>query len=579
MSQQLKFVRIPLSIVCQFSLLLQGVVWIPSVGFIAGEGVRAQTPLDAIDDFGDAELAPPPPAAEPTLQSPGSAQQLQPLREASADPPPGELEPAAEADYATEPPASPSAAVPDPMDSTGVAPWKPRNQDRAAPEAIAAPGDIAPPEADTTPVRANAAVPLREVHQNNLYRDRTDYSVGATESEPSVSANEAPALNPPTDSTPAQTVARPQADPDPLGVPAAPPPPPPVREVVQEDWTPQAPHQDVSVPSEAHVYDGESEEVPPASILEAQQQNLYRQPQPPSPEPVAAPEPYAPEPAPAYASLPEVPVKQELEPINVGPVQVGDGGIHFRTKAAARNFDLKRLSRPAGRPGNGDRSMIFPLAIPAQITSLFGWRVHPIFGDRRFHSGTDLGAPLGTPVLAAYSGTVAIADWLGGYGKTVVIEHEDATTETLYAHLSEILVEPGQFVAQGEAIARLGSTGNSTGPHLHFELRELTPEGWVNLDPGTQLEYALSTLIQSLEMAAPLPEVPTPEGSPLATLPSLDMPAPPPPQSFLSPNTRVATTLEVPAPPPVASPEIPIFREISVPANLEPPPEVDSPSS
>jgi murein DD-endopeptidase MepM/ murein hydrolase activator NlpD len=150
---------------------------------------------------------------------------------------------------------------------------------------------------------------------------------------------------------------------------------------------------------------------------------------------------------------------------------------------------------------NGSTSLIFPLSIPAPITSFFGWRVHPITGDRRFHSGTDIGAPLGTPVLAAYAGKVAIADFLGGYGLAIALEHKNATQETFYAHLSEILVKPGQWVKQGELIGRVGSTGNSTGPHLHFELRQQTSEGWVAVDPGMQLEYALAQLVQSLQTA------------------------------------------------------------------------------
>ncbi len=157
--------------------------------------------------------------------------------------------------------------------------------------------------------------------------------------------------------------------------------------------------------------------------------------------------------------------------------------------------------RPPGRIGNGNLRLLFPLSIPAPITSLFGWRIHPITGESRFHSGVDLGAPLGTPVLAALAGRVAIADWLGGYGLTVTLEHGDGKQETLYAHLSEIFVKPGEIVQQGEAIGLVGSTGLSTGPHLHFEFRQLTNEGWVALDPGAQLEYGLAQLIQAMQTA------------------------------------------------------------------------------
>jgi murein DD-endopeptidase MepM/ murein hydrolase activator NlpD len=165
----------------------------------------------------------------------------------------------------------------------------------------------------------------------------------------------------------------------------------------------------------------------------------------------------------------------------------------------------KRTLRPVGRLGNGNIRLIFPLAIPAPISSLFGWRTHPITGEQRFHSGTDLAAPLGTPVLAAYAGRVAIADFLGGYGLAVALEHNKATQQTLYGHLSEIFVKPGEWVKQGEAIGRVGSTGNSTGPHLHFEFRQLTPDGWVAMDAGQQLEYAMAQLVKAMQVAAAKP--------------------------------------------------------------------------
>ncbi|ARV61166.1 peptidase M23 [Nostocales cyanobacterium HT-58-2] len=161
-----------------------------------------------------------------------------------------------------------------------------------------------------------------------------------------------------------------------------------------------------------------------------------------------------------------------------------------------------------GRLAYNGRGLMYPLSVPSSITSLFGWRVHPITGDRRFHAGTDIGAAMGTPVLAAYSGKVESADWLSGYGLTVILNHSNAQ-QTLYGHMSQLYVQPGQWVEQGTVIGRVGSTGNSTGPHLHFEVRQLTPEGWVATDPGAQLEYALGQLIQSLHTA----QVPQQPGS------------------------------------------------------------------
>lgn len=142
----------------------------------------------------------------------------------------------------------------------------------------------------------------------------------------------------------------------------------------------------------------------------------------------------------------------------------------------------------------GSSGVAFPLSFAAPVTSLFGWRIHPITGDRRFHAGTDIGAPTGTPILAAARGQVETADWIGGYGLTVIINHSSAQ-QTLYAHMSDILVRPGQWVEPGMVIGRVGSTGNSTGPHLHFEVRHLTSNGWVAVDPGVKLQAGLNNLV------------------------------------------------------------------------------------
>ena len=117
------------------------------------------------------------------------------------------------------------------------------------------------------------------------------------------------------------------------------------------------------------------------------------------------------------------------------------------------------------------------------------------------HNGTDFGAPLGTPVLAAYAGEVSHADWSGGYGLMVTLRHLEGTQESRYAHLSDIYVQPGEWVEQGTVIGRLGNTGYSTGPHLHFEWRHLTEQGWVAVDAGLHLEYAMDNLIRAMQYA------------------------------------------------------------------------------
>jgi len=112
------------------------------------------------------------------------------------------------------------------------------------------------------------------------------------------------------------------------------------------------------------------------------------------------------------------------------------------------------------------------LAWPARgpITSGFGLRRHPLFGIVHRHQGVDIAAPWGTPVRAAAAGTVVYAGWFGGYGKLVVVDHGGGVA-TLYGHLSSIAVSPGDRVAAGDVLGRVGSTGYSTGPHLHFEIR------------------------------------------------------------------------------------------------------------
>ncbi|MCA1838913.1 MAG: peptidoglycan DD-metalloendopeptidase family protein [Actinobacteria bacterium] len=104
------------------------------------------------------------------------------------------------------------------------------------------------------------------------------------------------------------------------------------------------------------------------------------------------------------------------------------------------------------------------------VTSPFGWRIHPIFGDRRLHTGVDIGAPYGQAVVAAAAGTVISVSNQGGYGLSVVIDHGGALA-TLYAHLSATSVSVGQQVARGARVASVGCSGYCTGPHLHYETR------------------------------------------------------------------------------------------------------------
>lgn len=125
---------------------------------------------------------------------------------------------------------------------------------------------------------------------------------------------------------------------------------------------------------------------------------------------------------------------------------------------------------------NSRRSIIiqgtgmFAYPSDAPTSSPFGWRMHPVLGYRRFHAGLDFAASYGSTIRAADSGTVIFAGWYGGYGRAVIIDHGKGIT-TLYGHTSQLYVSEGQAVQRGQAIAAVGSTGLSTGPHLHFEVR------------------------------------------------------------------------------------------------------------
>jgi murein DD-endopeptidase MepM/ murein hydrolase activator NlpD len=122
----------------------------------------------------------------------------------------------------------------------------------------------------------------------------------------------------------------------------------------------------------------------------------------------------------------------------------------------------------ATAPSTGPGSLGWPVS--GTITSPFGWRSNPFGGSPDFHPGLDIAAPMGTTVTAAASGTVILAQWYGGYGNFIMIDH-GGSVSTGYGHLSAIYVSVGQTVQRGQAIGAVGSTGHSTGPHLHFEVR------------------------------------------------------------------------------------------------------------
>lgn len=111
---------------------------------------------------------------------------------------------------------------------------------------------------------------------------------------------------------------------------------------------------------------------------------------------------------------------------------------------------------------------VFIYPTKGTLTSPYGWRVHPISKKKRFHAGIDLANNYGTPILASHFGTIIFSGNLGGYGYAIKLQHNDIMS--LYAHCNALLVKEGQQVKQGQIIARMGSTGYSTGSHLHFEI-------------------------------------------------------------------------------------------------------------
>lgn len=106
----------------------------------------------------------------------------------------------------------------------------------------------------------------------------------------------------------------------------------------------------------------------------------------------------------------------------------------------------------------------------ARVTSVFGYRANPVTGEDKFHTGIDLASPEGTHIYSVLPGTVSFAGWDDGYGNYIIVDHTSGLA-TLYAHCSQLLLKTGDTVTAGECIALVGSTGNSTGAHLHLEVR------------------------------------------------------------------------------------------------------------
>lgn len=164
----------------------------------------------------------------------------------------------------------------------------------------------------------------------------------------------------------------------------------------------------------------------------------------------------------------------------------------------ARLYGMIAMHMRASKPIAEERRRASPIALawpvsPIIVTSPFGYRRDPILGHKtvRFHAGVDLGGETGEPVHSAAGGRVVSAGWLGGHGRTVILQHPGGY-QTIYAHLRQILVAAGDQVDAGVPVGLMGSSGRSTGPHLHFEVRR----GGVPLDPLDAIgpSYAVSAV-------------------------------------------------------------------------------------
>ena len=176
---------------------------------------------------------------------------------------------------------------------------------------------------------------------------------------------------------------------------------------------------------------------------------------------------------------------QAIEELNASSAQVSAMLKERQAARAAAAAAAAAVAQSSGGQGASDNwvqgtgQLGWPVS--GEITSPYGYRVHPIWGTTIYHSGIDIGVDEGTPVHAADGGVVVWSGWMGGYGYAVVIDHGNGLS-TLYGHNSELAVDEGQSVAKGQVISYAGSTGNSTGPHVHFEVR-------VNGDPVDPMGY------------------------------------------------------------------------------------------
>jgi murein DD-endopeptidase MepM/ murein hydrolase activator NlpD len=167
-------------------------------------------------------------------------------------------------------------------------------------------------------------------------------------------------------------------------------------------------------------------------------------------------------------------VQEARQQPGIGQQGIGQGDEQFRQLFANwRSLDKGASLSSAATVSPARARVSIPSRMPVNnvaLTSSYGMRVHPVLGGRRAHKGVDLAAPTGTPIYATADGVVRKAEWFSSYGLFVQLEH-GASLETRYGHMSRLNVFDGQQVRKGDLIGYVGSTGRSTGPHLHYEVR------------------------------------------------------------------------------------------------------------
>jgi murein DD-endopeptidase MepM/ murein hydrolase activator NlpD len=151
------------------------------------------------------------------------------------------------------------------------------------------------------------------------------------------------------------------------------------------------------------------------------------------------------------------------------------------TAYAAEDREIQRVIASGGSSGSAPAAPATPLPrqpsalgyqwpINGTLTSPYGYRIHPVYGTRKLHSGIDIGSPRGTPIAATTDGVVIFSGRRGGYGNTVIVDHGGGLS-SLYAHMTQINVSEGTAVGRGDIVGLVGATGTATGNHLHFEIR------------------------------------------------------------------------------------------------------------